>query len=192
MELQVRGSPHVHSFIWILNPPKLSNETIGTFSKFIDQVIHVIILLQEADPSLYKLVKLYHFHKHSKCCGKYKNKLRRYGFGRFFKERTIASEPLENNIKDIERYSIIKKRDNKLSKVNAFINIFLVLSKGTLMRDLSIDNTFLEVKITKTDYYWTLSVSEDNDYIKIQYYEKHGKLTLIFSQCTITIKQFHI
>ena len=24
IEFQERGSPHVHSFIWILNPPKLS------------------------------------------------------------------------------------------------------------------------------------------------------------------------
>ena len=27
VEFQVRGSPHIHSFIWILNAPKLSKET---------------------------------------------------------------------------------------------------------------------------------------------------------------------
>ena len=27
VEFQVRGSLHIHSFIWILNAPKLSNET---------------------------------------------------------------------------------------------------------------------------------------------------------------------
>ena len=27
VELQVRGSPHIHSFIWMLNAPKLSKET---------------------------------------------------------------------------------------------------------------------------------------------------------------------
>ena len=35
IEFQVRGSPHIHSFIWILNPPKLSEETLGAYFEFI-------------------------------------------------------------------------------------------------------------------------------------------------------------
>ena len=30
-EFQVRGLPDVHSFIWILNPSKVSEETLGTY-----------------------------------------------------------------------------------------------------------------------------------------------------------------
>ena len=60
-----------------------------------------------------KLVKLYQVYKYSKICKKYKNQLCRYGFGTIFTERTIVSEPLEDNI---------KKQDNILSKVSAFIN----------------------------------------------------------------------
>ena len=57
---------------------------------------------------LYELVKLYQVHKHSENCSKYKNKLRRNGLGRCFNERTFICKQLEDNIQDIERYSIIK------------------------------------------------------------------------------------
>ena len=70
IEFQVRGSSHVNSIIWILNPPKLSNETIGTYIKFIDKVIHASLLLHEDDPSLYEYMKLYQVHKYSKSCRK--------------------------------------------------------------------------------------------------------------------------
>ena len=39
VELQVRGSPHVHSFIWILNAPKLRKVNIDDYRKWIHCVM---------------------------------------------------------------------------------------------------------------------------------------------------------
>ena len=73
-------------------------------------------------------------------------------FSGFFTERTIVYESLENDIKYIERHSIIKWQDNILSKVSAFINTFLDPSKDTFMTDLSTDSVLLKLQITKSDY----------------------------------------
>ena len=76
----------------------------------------------------------------------------RNGFSGVFTERTIVYESLENDIKYIERHSIIKWQDNILSKVSAFINTFLDPSKDTFMRDLSTNSVLLKLQITKSDY----------------------------------------
>ena len=39
VEFQVRGSPHIHSFIWILNAPKLSKETKDEYIQLVDSII---------------------------------------------------------------------------------------------------------------------------------------------------------
>ena len=39
VEFQVRGSPHIHYFIWILNAPKLTKVTIDDYRKWVDSVI---------------------------------------------------------------------------------------------------------------------------------------------------------
>ena len=75
----------------------------------------------------------------------------RNGFSGFFTERTIVYESLENDIKYIERHSIIKWQDNTLSKVSAFINTFLDPSKDTFMTDLSTDSVLLKLQITESD-----------------------------------------
>ena len=76
----------------------------------------------------------------------------RNGFSGVFTERTIVYESLENDIKYIERHSIIKWQDNILSKVSTFINTFLDPSKDTFMTDLSTDSILLKLQITKSDY----------------------------------------
>lgn len=86
----------------------------------------------------YEFVKLHQVHKRWISCRKYKNKLCRYGFSRFITERTIVSEPLEDNIKYIERYFIIKKRDTILSEFSDFINKFPNTSKDIFLKDLCV------------------------------------------------------
>ena len=56
IEFQVHGSPHVHSFIWILNPPKLSEETLGMYIEFIDNTIHAHLPAPDDNPVLYLLM----------------------------------------------------------------------------------------------------------------------------------------
>ena len=55
----MHGSPHVHSFIWLLNLPKLSEETLGTYIEFIDNTIHTNLPASDDDPVLYELVNQY-------------------------------------------------------------------------------------------------------------------------------------
>ena len=55
----MHGSPHVHSFIWLLNLPKLSEETLGTYIEFIDNTIHANLPASDDDPVLYELVNQY-------------------------------------------------------------------------------------------------------------------------------------
>ena len=97
----MRGSPHVHSFIWILTP----------YVEFIDNTIHDKLPASNDDPVLYEILNQYQTHKHSKSCRKYKNRLSTYGFGKFFTVKIIIARPLEDGIKEVESYSILKKRE---------------------------------------------------------------------------------
>ena len=160
----MRGSPHVDSFIWILNLSKLSEETLGTYIEFIDNIIHANLPAPDDDPVLYELLNQYQTPKDSKSCRKCKNDLCRYGFGKFFEEKTIITQPLEEGIKDVECYSILEIRDTILSKASDFINNYLDPSKDTYQKDLSIDGVLLELQLTKKECYWALSISSENDF----------------------------
>ena len=39
VEFQVRGNLHIHSFIWILNAPKLTNVNIDNYREWVDSVV---------------------------------------------------------------------------------------------------------------------------------------------------------
>ena len=130
IEFRMRGSPHIHSFTWILNPPKLSEETLETYIEFIDNAVHANLPALDDNAVLYELVNQYQTHKHPKSCRKYEYKICRYGFGKFFTEKSIIAQPLKNGIKDVELYTILKKRDTILSKVCDFTHKYLDPSKG--------------------------------------------------------------
>lgn len=113
-------------------------KTMKIYINFIDDVIPSTLPSEENGRSLYDFVKLYQVRKHSKSCGKYKNKSCRCGFDGVFIERTIAAKPLDDSINDVERYCIMQKRETILSTVNNFVNSFLNPSKETLGEDLLI------------------------------------------------------
>ena len=39
VELQVTGNPQIHSFIWILNAPKLTKLNIDEYTKWVDGIV---------------------------------------------------------------------------------------------------------------------------------------------------------
>ena len=39
VEFQVRGSPHIHSFIWIVDAPILTKDNIGEYVAFINSAV---------------------------------------------------------------------------------------------------------------------------------------------------------
>ena len=91
VESQFCGSPHIHFFLWILNPLKLSKKTIKKHFAFLDQTIHSFLPDQTIDKDHYHLVNLCQTHQHSKSCKKYKSEPTLYKFGCFFIDRTLVA-----------------------------------------------------------------------------------------------------
>ena len=73
IEFQLRGSPHLHALVWTADCPKLSNETIPAYTKFVDKHVHAYLPNVDTEPELHKLVATYQKHTHSKTCRKYRN-----------------------------------------------------------------------------------------------------------------------
>ena len=58
-EFQVRGSPHIHCFLWIWNSPVLSENTVDDYVAFVDKIVHASLPNKNENPDLHELVKLY-------------------------------------------------------------------------------------------------------------------------------------
>ena len=43
VEFQVRGSPHVHCFLWMVNAPILTSNNKEEYVAFVAQVIHAFL-----------------------------------------------------------------------------------------------------------------------------------------------------
>ena len=82
VEFQVRGRPHVHSFIWILNLPKLTKSNIEEYTHWVDSIIHTELPDPCSEPDLLELAKNYQIHQGSKHCHKYRNLKCRFHFGK--------------------------------------------------------------------------------------------------------------
>ena len=83
VEFQVRGSPHIHSFLWILNAPVLNKDNIQEYITFVDGIIKANVPDINKNEELLHLVRAYQVHSHSKSSRKYNNNCR-YNFGKFF------------------------------------------------------------------------------------------------------------
>ena len=73
VKLQVRESPHMHSFIWILIAPKLTKVNINDYRNWVDSVMRSDLPDPNNKSALFELVKTYQIHRHSKICRKYRN-----------------------------------------------------------------------------------------------------------------------
>jgi len=105
VKFQVRGSPHVHCFIWTENSPQLTTETKLEYLNHVDNIVSATLPDQIRNPELFKLVKTYQLHRHSRTCVKNrKSKDCRFRFGRFFTERSIIAEPIPETVSDEELY----------------------------------------------------------------------------------------
>ena len=80
VEFQVRGSPHIHSFLWVLNAPVLTKDNLDEYIIFIDAIVSTYVPDPDDNPELYKLVSTYQVHSQSKSCRNYKNTDCRYKF----------------------------------------------------------------------------------------------------------------
>ena len=134
VEFQFSGSPHIHSFLWILNAPSLSEKPFDDYVDFLDSVLYVHLPSEEEDSHLYHLVKTVQMHCDSKTCRKYKNIACHFKFGSFFREEAIAAKPVQSTSSQVEKFEILNKRSKILFKVKntliriliQAVNIFLV------------------------------------------------------------------
>ena len=171
VEFQVRGSPHIHSFIWILIAPKLNKESKEEYIQWVDS-IRADIPDPIKEKQLFELVKTFKLHRHSKTCRKYRNEKCRFHFGRFFSNRTIVAEPPLDNMPEEIKMQVLRNRNDLLSKVKSYIDTKLNPSKKNFYDSSrsdhenvkSIDEILASLEISRVEYEAALSISEDKDF----------------------------
>ena len=57
------------------------------YTEWLDQIISAELPDEDSEPTLFELVMNYQLHRQSKTCQKYRNRMCRFNFGRFFTER---------------------------------------------------------------------------------------------------------
>jgi len=164
VEFQFRGSPHIHSFIWIKDPPELTKETKEEYIKFIDSVVRADLPHECDEPKLYELVNKYQIHCHSRSCRKYKNIPCRFHYGRFFTDHTICAEPLSSDMSETDKVTILTKRSKLLKEVKLYIDEYPDPHKTTYKVGVSIAEILEQLEIPKEEYYLALSISPDQDF----------------------------
>eukprot|EP01114_Cavostelium_apophysatum_P024720 TRINITY_DN9776_c0_g1_i3.p1 TRINITY_DN9776_c0_g1~~TRINITY_DN9776_c0_g1_i3.p1 ORF type:complete len:193 (+),score=26.07 TRINITY_DN9776_c0_g1_i3:721-1299(+) len=90
IEFQMRGSPHIHGFLWLEDVPD-PIEHPAEYLKFVDSVISARLPDKNEDPQLFDLVNRYQRHNHTFTCEtapKIRNKKSRDVL--LFRERTAT------------------------------------------------------------------------------------------------------
>ena len=105
IEFQERGSPHVHSFIWIFYAPNIVNE--AAYIQFIEKTINTQLPDHLNDQEHFELVKTYQVHIHSRTCWKYNKNECRFSYGCYFTEKTIIAKPLDSKFSNEEKQEIV-------------------------------------------------------------------------------------
>ena len=55
IEFQVRGRPHIHTFLWIFNAPILSEIIIEPYSEWLDQMISAELPDEDSEPTMFEI-----------------------------------------------------------------------------------------------------------------------------------------
>ena len=54
MEFQIRGSPHVHTFTWIIAAPKSTSDNVDKYINLLDKIFIVSLPVLKFDSNLYE------------------------------------------------------------------------------------------------------------------------------------------
>ena len=93
--------------MWVHDASILNIDNISTYVNFVDGIVVATLPDVVADPDFFYLVVTYQIHSHSKSCGKYKNDMCRYHFGKFITERTIVARTLPDTMSDETKKSYV-------------------------------------------------------------------------------------
>ena len=110
VELQQRGSPHIHMLVWIENAPTLETNSEKEIVQFVDKYL----TCNTDNEKTANLVGL-QSHKHSRTCRKKGKPICRFGFPLPPLPRTMLLYPLEE---DVEKYK--KKNTDLLKAMNEY------------------------------------------------------------------------
>ena len=89
-EFQIKGSPHIHSFIRIFNA--LSAQNVAVYIDFIDETINSYLLDHLSNPKLCELVKTYQICAQSKNRWKYSKIKCCFSYGQYFTNMIMIRE----------------------------------------------------------------------------------------------------
>ena len=65
VEFQIKRSPHVRSFFWVLSHPVLSESITDSFTEYLDTSVSANLPCKQRDLKLFNLVKKYQIFLHS-------------------------------------------------------------------------------------------------------------------------------
>ena len=170
VEFQLRGSPHIHCLLWILNAPILSEQNIPEFKNFVDTTIKVEIPDKNENPDLHDKVKKFQIHAHSQSCRKYKRKKCRFSFPRLFTDETIIAKPFVGTHECKKR--VMEEKSKIIKAVTEYIeenlnprkcNIY-DSDKPNYVAPLSMIEILDLLGISYVDYKQALSISSSSDF----------------------------
>ena len=92
---------------------------------------------------------MYQKHNHSKTCRKYKNVNCRFNFGQFFTKQTIVAEPLDVNLGDEMKSSILNRHKEILSSIKQKIDEVINPSKPNYDANLNETDILNSVGLVK-------------------------------------------
>ncbi|XP_074542437.1 uncharacterized protein LOC141802702 isoform X2 [Halichoeres trimaculatus] len=95
LEFQHRGSPHIHSLIWVKGAPVFEEDSDQKVCEFVSKYITAELPDQNTQPELYKKVTEVQMHSrnHSKTCVKYLGANCRFGFPKQPTPNTMVLRP---------------------------------------------------------------------------------------------------
>ena len=108
VEFQLKGSLHIHSFLWILNTVQRTEDTLEDYIEFIDSILSASLPSEKENPLLYKLVKAFQAHSHSNTSRKYKNNLPCFIMGAILQIELLS---LNHYVKELEKFEMLQKRE---------------------------------------------------------------------------------
>ena len=164
-----RGSPRVHSFIWIFKAANIENET--AYIEFDEKTISAQFPDHLNNPELFELVKTYQIHAHSRTCWKYSKNECSFSYGQYFTEKTIIAKPLDFEFSNDKKQEILTWRNTLLRQVKSYIDKNLnpekvnVIdpTKDNFTQPLNVQEILNELEIYNDDYYRALLISKDED-----------------------------
>ncbi|XP_074641227.1 uncharacterized protein LOC141898976 [Tubulanus polymorphus] len=145
IEMQQRGSAHIHMIVWIKDAPKFGEQSNEEIATWLDQFVSCTSNVLEFDKEFVNLQK----HKHSKTCKKYNKPICRFCFPLAPMSHTTILEPFEVS-KDKEEKARLDELHLKVTNLLNEDKEGLNMSFSEFLSKLELDNeTYLKVISSK-------------------------------------------